>query len=142
MGFGKLAATPPRNGTYRYLATPSSHPPSDDHAGKVLMTRLATIAAAVFPVACLLASCTTTSPPAAISPATPAAAELLTRDTPKTTTEGNTFIAPAGWSIVVHGPATVLEPPEGNAAIALVDVRAPSADSAVAAAWQAYKPDA
>jgi CubicO group peptidase (beta-lactamase class C family) len=124
------------------------------------MTRLATIAAAVFPLAYLLASCTTTSPPAAISPATPeaaparapaaaapaplstAAAERLTRDTPKTTTEGNTFIAPAGWSIVVHGPATILEPPEGNAAIALVDVHAPSADSAVAAAWQAYKPDA
>ena len=124
------------------------------------MTRLATFAAAVFPVASLLASCTTTSPPAAVSPATPeaapatapaaaapaplstAAAEPLTRDTPKTTTEGNTFIAPAGWSIVVRGPATILEPPEGSAAIALVDVHAPGADSAVAAAWQAYKPDA
>jgi CubicO group peptidase (beta-lactamase class C family) len=124
------------------------------------MTRLATIAAAVFPVACLLASCTTTSPPGATSPATreagsarapaaaapapdsTAAAERLTHDAPRTTTEGNTFIAPAGWSIVVRGPATILEPPEGNAAIALVDVRAPGADSAVAAAWRAYKPDA
>jgi hypothetical protein len=36
---------------------------------------------------------------------------------------------------------TVLEPPEGGSAIALVDVRAPSPDSA-AAAWRAYRPDA
>lgn len=69
-----------------------------------------------------------------------APAERLTRDTRRTTTAGNTFIAPAGWSIAVRGPSTILEPPEGNSAIALVDVPAPSADSAVAAAWQAYKP--
>ena len=42
----------------------------------------------------------------------------------------------------MRGPATILEPPEGDSAIALVDVRAPGADSAVAAAWRAYKPDA
>jgi CubicO group peptidase (beta-lactamase class C family) len=71
-----------------------------------------------------------------------AAAERLTRDTPKTTTAGNRFIAPAGWSIAVHGPATVLEPPEGNSAIALIDVDAPNAEAALAAAWQAYKPEA
>jgi hypothetical protein len=59
-----------------------------------------------------------------------------------TTTEGNSFIALAGWSVVVRSPATILAPPEGNSAIALVDVPAPSADSAVAAAWRAYKPDA
>jgi CubicO group peptidase (beta-lactamase class C family) len=109
------------------------------------MTRLVTIAAAVFPLAYLVANCTTSSPPpAAAAPASLSteAAERLTRDTPKTTTEGNTFIAPAGWSIGVRGPATILQPPEGNAAIALVDVHAPGADSAVAAAWQAYRPDA
>jgi CubicO group peptidase (beta-lactamase class C family) len=123
------------------------------------MNRILTVAAAVFPLACLVGSCSTTTPPSAIQPAAPEAgdakapaataasisttpADRLTRDTPKTTTEGNTFIAPAGWSIVVRGPATVLEPPEGNSAIALVDVHGPSADAAVAAAWQAYKPDA
>ena len=51
-------------------------------------------------------------------------------------------MAPAGWSLSMRGPAAILEPPEGDSAIALVDVRAPSADSAVAAAWRAYKPDA
>ena len=69
-------------------------------------------------------------------------AERLARDTPRTTTAGNRFIAPAGWSIAVRGPATILEPPEGNSAIALIDLQTPSAESAVAAAWKHYKPDA
>jgi CubicO group peptidase (beta-lactamase class C family) len=81
--------------------------------------------------------------PASSAPAASAAeAERLAADTRKSTSRGATFMAPAGWSLSTRGPATVLEPPEGNSAIALVDVRAPSADSAVAAAWRAYKPDA
>lgn len=55
---------------------------------------------------------------------------------------GNTFIAPADWSVRVRGPATILAAPEGDSWIALVDVQAKDADSAVAAAWAAYKPDA
>jgi CubicO group peptidase (beta-lactamase class C family) len=66
------------------------------------------------------------------------ASEVLAADTPRTTVEGNKFIAPAGWRIEVRGPATILQPPEGNSRIALVDVRAKDADSAVAAAWAAY----
>ena len=107
------------------------------------MTRISTIAAALLPLACVVAGCTTTTPQTASSATTPdAGRERLTRDTPRATTEGNTFIAPAGWSIVVRGPATILEPPEGNSAIALIDVHATSSEAAVAAAWQAYKPDA
>ena len=71
--------------------------------------------------------------------------ERLAADTPKTTVSGNTFIAPAGWSIVVRGPATILEAPEGGSFIAFVDVPAKdaaTADDAVAAAWKVYKPDA
>src|SRR5688572_15711259 len=71
--------------------------------------------------------------------------ERITADTPKTTVAGNTFVAPAGWSLVVRGPATILEAPEGGSFIALVDVpvkEAATADSAVAVAWAAYKPDA
>jgi len=73
------------------------------------------------------------------------AAERLTADTPSTTVAGNTFVAPAGWSVVVRGPATILEAPEGGSFIALIDVAAEdaaSADAAVAAAWAAYQPDA
>jgi len=69
-------------------------------------------------------------------------ATVLSADTPKTTVEGATFIAPAGWSIDVSGPATILTAPEGDSTIALVDVHAKSADDAVAAAWAAYKPGA
>jgi CubicO group peptidase (beta-lactamase class C family) len=74
------------------------------------------------------------------SPAAPS--EVLTADTPRTTVEGNKFIAPAGWRIEVRGPATILEPPEGGSHIALVDVHSPDADTAVAAAWAAYQPNA
>ena len=76
-------------------------------------------------------------------PAVPAhtpSAERLNSDTHKTTVEGNTFIAPAGWSIVVRGPATILEAPEGDSRFVLVDIQAKEADAAVAAAWAAYDP--
>ena len=71
-----------------------------------------------------------------------AAAESLTADTPKTTVAGNPFIAPAGWSVTVRGPATILEAPEGDSRIVLVDVQAKDADAALAAGWAAYKPPA
>ena len=66
--------------------------------------------------------------------------EHLTTDTPKSTLGGTTFVAPADWNYSVRGIATILEPPEPGSHIALVDVRAPSADSAVALAWAAYMP--
>src|SRR5262245_40581082 len=89
--------------------------------------------------------------PAAPSASAPAAAptpppsapeareEKLAADTPRTTTQGNTFIAPAGWSITVRGDATILTAPEGGSSIALVDTRAADADAAVKSAWVAYK---
>ena len=70
------------------------------------------------------------------------AGEVLAADVPRTTVEGNKFVAPAGWRIEVRGRATILSAPEGNSHIALVDVHAKDADSAVAAAWAAYRPDA
>jgi CubicO group peptidase (beta-lactamase class C family) len=82
--------------------------------------------------------------PATSAPPAPAEArsETLTADTPKTTTAGNTFIAPAGWSVSVRGDATILTAPEGDSSIALVDVRAADADAAVKAAWASYKGEA
>src|SRR5690242_21107845 len=103
-----------------------------------------------------LVACHEAAPPAAPSapvtvPAAPAAvakepapaapkAERLAADAPRTTVEGATFIAPAGWSITVRGPATILEAPEAGSRIALIDVHAQSADAAVAVAWAAYAP--
>ena len=60
-------------------------------------------------------------------------------DTPMTTLLGNPFIAPAGWSISVRGPATILEAPEGDSRIVLVDVHAKDGEGALAAGWAAYK---
>jgi CubicO group peptidase (beta-lactamase class C family) len=81
-----------------------------------------------------------------VQPATKAvssqASERLSADSPKTTVLGNAFIAPKDWSIRVESPATILEAPEGNSWIALVDVQAKGPEEALAAAWQAYKPDA
>lgn len=68
--------------------------------------------------------------------------QRLAADTPQSTVLGATFIAPAGWSVEVKGPATILEPPEADSHIALVDVRAADADAAVKAAWAAYRPNA
>jgi CubicO group peptidase (beta-lactamase class C family) len=71
--------------------------------------------------------------------------ERIVADTPKTTVAGNTFIAPTGWSLLVRGPATILEAPEGGSFVVLVDVAAKDAatpEAAVAAAWAAYKPGA
>ncbi len=69
-----------------------------------------------------------------------AAKERLSADTSKSTVLGNKFIAPAGWSVSVRGPATIVEAPEGDSRILIVDVKAKDADAAVAAAWAAYQP--
>ena len=111
------------------------------------MVRCPSIAAAVAAISCALAACSVASiekeaPLPATAPDSSPVVDRLTCDTPRTTVEGNPFIAPAGWSLSVRGPATILEAPEGDSHIALVDVRAASADAAVAAAWRAYKPDA
>ncbi len=108
--------------------------------------RLYSSSAAVLVVSALLSACSTGAPrsPGPESPATSSApsAQPLPHDTALTTTARNRFIAPKGWSVGVRGPATIVTPPEAGSAIALVDVRAPSADSAVALAWQAYEPGA
>jgi CubicO group peptidase (beta-lactamase class C family) len=74
------------------------------------------------------------------TPATASSPEHLTTDTPKSTVGGATFVAPADWNFSVRGITTIVEPPERDSHIALVDVRAPSADSAVGLAWAAYMP--
>ncbi|HTM22155.1 MAG TPA: serine hydrolase domain-containing protein [Kofleriaceae bacterium] len=81
-------------------------------------------------------------PPEPTKPEQPPAPELIAADTPKTTVAGNHFIAPAGWTLTVRAPATILTAPEGDSRIALIDVQAADADKAVALAWAAYAPDA
>jgi CubicO group peptidase (beta-lactamase class C family) len=70
------------------------------------------------------------------------APERFSADTPKSTVLGNAFIAPKDWSLSVKRRATILEAPEGNSWIALVDVDANGPEQALTAAWQVYKPEA
>jgi len=90
--------------------------------------------------ACLLLACSCGRAEAPPEAGTGPEPERLAADTPMETVEGATFLAPAAWSVSVRGPATILEAPEGDSRLALVDVRAPDADSAVALAWAAYLP--
>ena len=78
----------------------------------------------------------------ALAAVTPAHAqdEKLAADTPRTTSAGATFMAPAGWTISQSANVVVLTPPEDDSKLALVDVEAKDADSAVAAAWAAFRP--
>ena len=81
-------------------------------------------------------------------PASPLAAdarsapERVAADTPRVTPGGATFTAPSGWSIVTDKNLVILEPPEADTHIAIVDSQAADASAAVAAGWAAYKPEA
>jgi CubicO group peptidase (beta-lactamase class C family) len=67
--------------------------------------------------------------------------ERLRADTSRTTPGGATFTVAVGWSIVTGKNLVILEPPEADTHIALVDSQAADASAAVAAAWAAYKPE-
>ncbi|MBN9090765.1 MAG: beta-lactamase family protein [Reyranella sp.] len=75
--------------------------------------------------------------------ASPASAgEPLAADTALATASGATFTAPTGWQVATAGNKNILEPPEADSRLALVDVQAANADAAVAAGWAAYRADA
>ena len=66
----------------------------------------------------------------------------ISADTPLATPAGATFTAPAGWSVASTDAMVVLQPPEPDSHVVVVDVQASGADAAVQAAWKIYKPDA
>src|SRR5664279_6608125 len=72
-------------------------------------------------------------PPA--TPPTPTVAvpstteKTLAEDTPSTDTDGNTFIAPAGWKIGARDTLTILTAPDSDSRIAMFDTTAPSAEA-------------
>ena len=79
---------------------------------------------------------------AAVGQPTNSSVELVKTDTPLTTASGATFTAPSGWRVTSTASMKVLEPPEADSHLALVDVRAENATAAIAAAWASYRPDA
>src|SRR5207302_2083408 len=80
-------------------------------------------------------------------PASPQAAEArsapewVAADTPRVTPGGATFTVPSGWSIVTGKNLVILEPPETDTHIAIVDSQAADARAAVTVGWAAYKPE-
>ena len=81
--------------------------------------------------------------PALAQSAAPATDDLApSRDSPRATSAGTTFTAPAGWSMRMAPNMVVLNSPEGDSHIAIVDVEAPDAGAATATAWKTYRADA
>src|SRR6476660_10352329 len=88
------------------------------------------------------------APDFAANPPTPgqasetrSAPERVAADTPRVTPGGATFMVPSGWSIATGKSVVVLEPPETDSHLVIVDSQAADAKAAVAAAWAAYKPE-
>ena len=80
-------------------------------------------------------------PIAAVQAQAPAK-ETLAADTPRTTPAGATFTGPTGWSITKADNLVILDAPEGDSKIAIVDIAtAADATAAVAAAWPLFKSD-
>ena len=104
------------------------------------MNRPAVFTRAAMPVALLSLACGTTPPPG-VPPAADGAEQLGPQHA-QGHQPGQHVHRARRLERRVRGPATILAAPEGDSHIALVDVRAPSADSAVALAWASYKPDA
>src|SRR5262245_39206535 len=79
--------------------------------------------------------------PAVPQTAVPASSETVAQDASRATPAGATFKVPAGWRVTTRSAMVVLDPPEPDSHVVIVDVKAADADAAVAAAWSAYKPD-
>ncbi len=56
------------------------------------------------------------------TPAVPS--ERVKEDSPRMTPAGTTFTAPAGWTLTTKPSMVVLDPPEPDSHIAIVDVKA------------------
>jgi CubicO group peptidase (beta-lactamase class C family) len=68
--------------------------------------------------------------------------ERLAADTPRITPGGAAFIVPSGWTVITQENMVILQPPETDTSIAIVDSQAADSKAAVAAAWTAFKPEA
>src|ERR1700722_12453506 len=72
--------------------------------------------------------------------ATGASAQSLASDNPSKTPAPATFAVPEGWAQHTQGPVAILDPPETDLHLAIVDVaQARDAKSAAAAAWELYR---
>jgi CubicO group peptidase (beta-lactamase class C family) len=68
--------------------------------------------------------------------------ERVAVDTPRVTPGGATFTVPAGFSIATRANVVIVDPPEPDTHVVIVDSQATEAREAVAGAWVAYKSQA
>ncbi len=64
------------------------------------------------------------------------------QDPQRSTPGGATFTVPASWTVTSRASSVVIEAPEKDSRVAIVDVKAANAAAAVDAAWAVYKPAA
>ncbi len=68
-------------------------------------------------------------------------AEVIAADSPRATAAGTTFTAPANWTLHANGASRILDSPDKDLRIAIVDVpQGTDADDAVKRAWPALNP--
>lgn len=78
-----------------------------------------------------------------LTPAVAVAQAPASADAPGTTASGVAFTQPKSWAKAGNGQATILSAPEGNLAIAVVDIgQSAGAEDAAAKAWAVYRPQA
>ena len=70
-----------------------------------------------------------------------AAVVKLDADSPMTAPSGARYTGPKGWTITTHGGVVLLEDPNREVSVTLVERKEPDASAAVAAAWKQVKPD-
>jgi CubicO group peptidase (beta-lactamase class C family) len=75
------------------------------------------------------------------APPAPPPPEVLTADAPRATKDGATFTAPKGWTIKSDTGQLLLDGPEPDIHVAIVDLKAANADAAIAAAWPTLHPN-
>lgn len=83
---------------------------------------------------------TTASSGATPQPPSAKAPVLHHADSPRTLPGGSTFTAPAGFTVTVDGPVTLVDPPESDSHAAVVVTTGASVDAAVDNAWRAFRP--
>lgn len=79
--------------------------------------------------------------PALFAIAAPQTSERLTAEAKRSTPAGASYVAPANWTVRGTPAMVVLDPPEADSHIAIVDITAADANAAVLAAWALYKPE-
>lgn len=86
-----------------------------------------------------------TSPTPATAPATPAAApsaaRKLAQDETVKTASGATYTAPKGWYLTAGTDLSVLEDPDRELKLAIVEIAAADREAAVAGAWARFEPE-